>query len=276
MSHEYLRPPDLRTHLTTSSLTSSRPRSKSATSSSSKTSFTSSFAGRLVEKAHDRVGIEPGAVRASLKEGSWSRQHQKTRSEDTPASYTEAGHNIPSPSAQTAGIGAIFDLVHHNFPPAINVIPPTASGSEVSDDLMTTNHQPQLGLFEAARLLSSRGCRVKFQPIPANAPAPAGRPVSPNPRTRPNAPPPPAQAHARADHSPEEALELVRRNGGEVEFPPRTQAAPQIVTCEVLGCEQTFVSDDALDEHRHTHPYCVRCKAHYAEHSHDVHIQRHH
>ena len=286
MTNEYLRPPDLRTHFDDLSSTSSRSRTKSITSSSSRTSITSSLANKFVKASRDP------AVRAGLDKAGWSRRshksksehrsggsgrHQEFQTEDLAASHTPGNQGV-LPLRGDLGIGAIFDLVDRQLPPAlpptINLIPPTAPASETSDHNMANNNQVPLSVWEAALVLRSHGCKVSLGPLPANTTTPAGRPVSPTPGSRRAVPP--LQGQVRVDRSPEAALELVRRNGGEVEFLPRTQEPTQMIFCDVTGCNEAFLSDAEMEQHREIHPFCRQCNRHYAEHSHDEHLRRYH
>lgn len=269
MTNEYLRPPDLRTHLDTPSGTASkRPHSKSVTTSTSRTSWTSSLAEKLAKKSRDPT------VRAELDKAGYGGGHHKSRSEGKPTSHNRDPEGL-SPLPGNLEIGALFDLVDHRLPPTLVLIPPTAPPSvQASDHNMANNNPAPLGIWEAARLLSSHGCKVRMLPIPANT-ASTGRPVSPNTRARQN--PLPAQGQGRADRSLEAALDSVRRNGGEVEFSPHIQGESQMVACDILGCEQIFMSVDGMEQHKRLHPYCVECEGHYAlEQSHEEHRNRHH
>ena len=286
MTNEFLRPPDLRTHLDDLSGTSSLSRSKSITSSSSRTSITSSIASKFAKASRDP------AVRAGLEKAGWSRKshksrsegkagassgHQNPESEDRSTSHTPGSQGI-LPVQADLGIGAIFDLVDRrlppNLPPAINLIPPTGPASETSGHNMANSNQVPLSLWEAAWILSSHGCKVSLGSLPANTNTPAGRPVSPTPRARRDGPQ--LQGQVRVDRSPEAALELVRRNGGEVVFPPRTQEPTQMVVCDVTDCTESFSSDTVMEQHRRRHPFCLQCNRQYAEHSHDEHLRRYH
>ena len=281
MTNEYLRPPDLRTHLEDPPSTSSRARSKSVTSSSSRTSFISSLASKFIEPYHHPT------VRAELQKAGWSERnhkskaerkaggssvHQSSNSEGRSASRNPDNQGL-LPLPANLGIGAIFNLVDHQLPPTIHLIPPTAPASETSDRHMANNNHVQLSVWDAALILSSHGCRVRLPPLPANPNTPAGRPVSPNQRSRPGGPA--LQGQGRVDRSPDAALDLVRKNGGEVEFPPRSQEVRQMVGCDIIGCNETFSSDAEMQQHRQMHPFCLQCDGQYAERSHEEHLRRH-
>lgn len=226
-----------------------------ARSSSSNTSVGSSTSSRVLEGAARRGYTTNRDCQAALARAGWSKKQQKAGKKATGTDrpyYTVISVQSPtrSPSPSRSSSTAQSD-----------------TESDYSDSIMARN------LRDAVNFLTSFGCTVTFPAIPASTNTVPGRPGTPN--QRPRQPHPPSQANARTDPF-DDALDLVRSNGGTVVIPPQPQPARPVVRCDVQGCGQTFASGDALDDHREDHPFCRRCGEFYVDYSHDEHMRRRH
>jgi hypothetical protein len=235
--------------LNPSSATSSRRRPESAVTASTRTSSDLQSAAERLKEVLDTEDLHID----------WKNRvvfRERSRS-STPGDRAEELNPATSPLTRTENVqSAIHEI---RVLPTFNVVPATSSNASTS--LMAEARPNPFGPIEAAEYLSRRGHLVIYRPIPLPATPPAEPRRAPAGPIQPNTP---AAAQTRPQTPlsvASEALEIVRKNGGEVKIAPRPTLLPSV--CGV--CAVSFESQADLEQHREDHNQSPKCHEYYAE-----------